>query len=284
MDLSADELKKSILSLLKLQEIDGLLFNLNEEEKLKPRELAELETEEQEIQKSYKVAERGFRQVERERRSFELRHITLMEDLKKAETKRKEVRNTKEEFSVAKEVENFQKKASDLKKLMEEKENLAAEKKKLVEEAKTKLDSVLEQLKTHQEKYKTRLSEVANEKSELEKRRNEYIETVNDEIFSMYERVQKLRRGSGVALVQSGVCTGCHVTLPPQLNQQLQKLSKLVTCSSCSRILFPANMVEDLGSSKDSGGSSGSENSSSEIEESSVNSSEVQQELKTSNA
>lgn len=244
MDLSHEELKQSILSLLKLQEIDGGLFLLNEEFEKPSKEIVDLEKNVSEAQKQLRLVERSYRQIERERRSYELRLITLQEDLKKSETKRKEVRNTKEEFSASKETENFQKKLQDLKKLMDEKTAVLDEKKAQVDEKTKTFEGLQAELNELTAAREARMGELAGQKEGLLKRRETHIGLVADQLFSMYERIQKLRRGSGVAVVKDGICTGCFVSLPPQLNQQLQKLESLITCSSCSRILFPESLLE----------------------------------------
>gem|GEM_PF-4258253 len=245
MDISSDELKQSILSLLRLQEIDGILFKLNQETKLPPSDLKELQAKIGEAQKTLRLAERAFRGFDRERRALELRRITLQEDLRKAEVKRKEVRNTKEEFSASKEIENFQKKTADIAKQIAEKDQLVAEKQKVLDEKKKKFEDVQAQLKECEDARTARVAEINAEKEDLLKKRDSYISKVNEDIFSMYERVQKLRRGSGVAVVRDGICTGCFVAVPPQTNSFLQRMDKLITCSSCSRILAPSRLLDE---------------------------------------
>ena len=106
------DLKQSILLLLKLQEIDEVLFKLGEEEQRPSPDFLTAKTQVEEADRNLRAADKAFREIERERRAYELRMITLREDLSKAEAKRRETRNTKEEFSASKDLENFQKKIS----------------------------------------------------------------------------------------------------------------------------------------------------------------------------
>jgi len=244
VDFTPEELKTSIRSLIKLQEIDGILFKLNEELKLPPGELVGIKNKSEETQKAMRNAERMFRAVDRERRAIELRLITLQEDLKRAETKRREVKNTKEEFSANKEFENFQRKLADFKKMLEEKESAVEEKQALLTEKKAEFEALEAKLKSLEETRNKRLEDLKYQLDEHNSKRREYISHVQGDIFSMYERVQKLRRGSGVALVKDGTCTGCFVSVPPQLSTNLAKLDRLITCSSCSRILYPEVLLE----------------------------------------
>ncbi|MDD5756941.1 MAG: C4-type zinc ribbon domain-containing protein [bacterium] len=38
--------------------------------------------------------------------------------------------------------------------------------------------------------------------------------------------------------MKNNSCGGCHMTLPPQVVNEVRKLDRLVLCESCSRILF----------------------------------------------
>ncbi|TVQ79282.1 MAG: hypothetical protein EA369_04940 [Bradymonadales bacterium] len=245
MEFEPAELKESILSLIRLQEIDALLFQLREKEREPAPDFLAAEKKLNEAQRDLKLAEKSEREIERERRSLELRHITLQEDVKKAEVKRREVRNTKEDFSAGRELENFQKKLIEVKKMLEEKTLATEERSKLTAEKKAAVEECQKLFQEHQDQRQKELAESSNETARLMKEREGYISKVNESIFSMYERVQKLRRGSGVAIVRDSICHGCFVEIPPQTRGNLKKLNQLITCSSCSRILFPESELPE---------------------------------------
>jgi len=243
MELSKEKLKESIESLLKLQEIDGQVFQLKAEEKSTPSDVAELQTKLNEADRQFKAADRGFREADRERRSLELRSLTLAEDVKKSENKRTEVRNTKEEFAAGKEVDSFKKKLHELKVALDEKTTLTQQRSTAKDEKQKLLTEVQEQMKTLQEARQARVAAIRSDIEKLDKQRAEYISRVESEVFDLYERVQKIRRGNGIALVHDEICTGCNVTVPPHTRLQLYKMTQIITCSGCSRILFPADEV-----------------------------------------
>lgn len=240
MEINPEKLKRSIESLLKLQEIDAQLFQISTEEKTLPPSYVETQARLNEAQKAYQISERGYRDLERERRSLELRSLTLAEDLKRSESKRRDVRNTKEEFAANKEFENFQKKVAETKKGFEEKTELASQKLKIKEEKQKLLESIQSEMKALEEARAQRLNELKITREKLSSQREDYITKVDEMVFSMYERIQKLRKGSGIALVKNSICMGCHVALPPQMVIRLDKLAEILTCPSCSRILFPS--------------------------------------------
>jgi len=238
LDISPEVLKRSIESLFRLQEIDAQLFQLNLEEKTIPPEYSEIQDKMAETLKAIKSIERSLRDVDRERRGFELRVLTLQEDLKKAEAKRRDVRNTKEEFAASKEHENFQKKLVETKKALTEKTELTTQKSQQLEEKQKAVKEFEEKFQGLDETRKSRMATLQAEKDKLIAQREAHISQVDEQIFSLYERVQRIRKGNGVALVQGLVCSGCHVSIPPHTRSRLEKMEEIITCPSCSRILY----------------------------------------------
>jgi len=241
VEISPEVLRKSVESLLKLQEIDAKLFQYRQESSVVPEEMVKAQSDLLEISKVVKSLDRGFKDVDRERRALELRSLTLAEDLKRAEAKRRDLRNTKEEFSANKEVDNFQKRVAETKKLLEEKTEISKQKTEARDAKQKENDELQTKVKQLEEARAKGLSDITSKIEELLKQRDQFISQVDDQVFSLYERVQKIRKGSGVALVKDSICTGCFVSLPPQTRMQLEKLTALITCPSCSRILFPQN-------------------------------------------
>jgi uncharacterized protein len=52
------------------------------------------------------------------------------------------------------------------------------------------------------------------------------------------------KRGYAVAPVIKGTCQGCHVALPPQLNNILARMQSIETCPRCSRLVYRKELLE----------------------------------------
>jgi predicted CXXCH cytochrome family protein len=52
-----------------------------------------------------------------------------------------------------------------------------------------------------------------------------------------YERTL-VKRGTALAPVLKGVCQGCHMAVPPQLNNILARMDSVEICPRCHRILY----------------------------------------------
>lgn len=53
------------------------------------------------------------------------------------------------------------------------------------------------------------------------------------------------KRGFAVAPVVKGSCQGCHMNVPPQLNNVLARMESLEVCPRCGRIIYRQDTVED---------------------------------------
>ena len=52
------------------------------------------------------------------------------------------------------------------------------------------------------------------------------------------------KKGYAVAPVVKGVCQGCHMTLPPQLNNILARMESIETCPRCARLVYRKELLE----------------------------------------
>lgn len=80
--------------------------------------------------------------------------------------------------------------------------------------------------------------ELGGRKREVEGSRAGLASKVRADILRAYNMVYT-RRGNGVADVIGGVCRGCHISLPPQLYNQILRAEKVHQCPNCQRILMP---------------------------------------------
>lgn len=55
--------------------------------------------------------------------------------------------------------------------------------------------------------------------------------------LAKYEQILKNRKGVAVSAMVGGICTGCHVRLRPNVEQQVRKADALTQCDNCQRIL-----------------------------------------------
>ena len=72
-------------------------------------------------------------------------------------------------------------------------------------------------------------------------RRHEVFITLPPQMASVYNRLaQRSRDGIAVAEVVGGSCSACFMKLRPQMQVELKTSDKIMTCESCTRILYIA--------------------------------------------
>ncbi|MBP6004823.1 MAG: hypothetical protein KA746_15435 [Pyrinomonadaceae bacterium] len=85
-------------------------------------------------------------------------------------------------------------------------------------------------------------AQMKKDKSEFDaqsKRRQEAFATLPARLASVYDRMaQRSRDGIAVAEVVNGSCSACFMSLRPQMQVNVKKGDEIITCESCSRILY----------------------------------------------
>jgi predicted nucleic acid-binding Zn-ribbon protein len=72
----------------------------------------------------------------------------------------------------------------------------------------------------------------------LKQQRDSIGAQIQEPVMEVYERARKSRRGIAMAEARSEICQECHVRIRPQLFQEIKRNDSIITCESCSRILF----------------------------------------------
>ncbi|MBN1545791.1 MAG: hypothetical protein JW902_03940 [Syntrophaceae bacterium] len=64
---------------------------------------------------------------------------------------------------------------------------------------------------------------------------------IDSALLKKYETIKNINMGLAVVPAWKEVCQGCHMNIPPQLYNELQKTVQLITCPNCNRILYWEN-------------------------------------------
>ncbi|MFO7708927.1 MAG: C4-type zinc ribbon domain-containing protein [Desulfobacterales bacterium] len=96
----------------------------------------------------------------------------------------------------------------------------------------------LEQVQQETAASAVRLAEVQSQADEISRR-------LAPELLALYRRIRD-RKPDGIAVsaVRAAVCGGCHVNIPPQMYNEMQRRDRLKNCPNCDRIIFWENDEE----------------------------------------
>jgi predicted nucleic acid-binding Zn-ribbon protein len=114
-----------------------------------------------------------------------------------------------------------------------------------VEDLEKNREILLKELAEAESMFATRVAGLKGENSSLEKKkenllteRGAAVQNVDASFLERYEALRKTKRGLAVAVVTDQACTACGSTLTPADWQAARSPQRLVTCSSCGRILY----------------------------------------------
>ena len=161
--------------------------------------------------------------------------------LERANRNLKNAQNQKEYETAMREADALQKQISTF-------ETQALEKMTEIEEVEKVLAERSEEINGLEANRTSALSkfdaEVAKDREEFEaesKKRHEVFITLPPQMASVYNRLaQRSRDGIAVAEVINGSCSACFMKLRPQMQVELKTSDRIITCESCTRILYVA--------------------------------------------
>ena len=82
-----------------------------------------------------------------------------------------------------------------------------------------------------------RIKECVSQRTAVAATREEKAAVLKPDLLSEYSRILA-RRGTALAEAKDGACTMCHVKLRAQVFVDVKRNDAIITCSSCSRIMF----------------------------------------------
>lgn len=163
--------------------------------------------------------------------------------LKAAQSKLQASKNSKEFGAASREVENKRKSISDreseLKKVSEASSASTAQL-----ESRTKdVDGLRTELANSEAAMADQVGALQAQLAEAKAARDAARAQVDPKWLKIYDSLAQ-KRGYAVAPVVKGVCQGCHVALPPQLNNILARMESIETCPRCSRLVYRKELLE----------------------------------------
>ena len=228
----------SIDRLAALQDIDRQLREKTELAQTLQAEVSQLENE-------LALQRESTRSVQTERDAVDARRRELEAHLDSEEAKMKDrrmrlnrVRNEKELLALRREIEvgkeANQQTEEELYRVLESAEALstaAAEAEKVVAE----MEAVsAEKIAERRVRINASLTEVAAERDH----RDRLAQALDIQLRQKYEQIFQRRGGTAVVEVRGGTGQGCHINLPPQFFNELQRSRDVRLCPNCHRILF----------------------------------------------
>jgi uncharacterized protein len=231
-------LKDNIKKLIMLQKCDNKIKAIQTKRDLVPVRIKKLEETFEETSSIYKSRFDKLESLEKERRALEKDVQDIESRAAKSQDKLSHIKSNKEYTAALKEIAEIEKekgkKEDQILQMMEEIESLKAE----CNEIKGEQEKLKGEFDEEKKEIENELLELDKEVEELMTQRTGYNDAVDQKILKTYDMLRDRRAGVAVSSVVSGICQGCHLEIPPQKYNELQRCNEMMSCPHCNRLIY----------------------------------------------
>ena len=224
--------------LIRLQKIDGAIRARQEEKKKLPELLAALERKSDANKAELDNVREALETAQKSKRD---RDRTLEEGAQKVEklkSRTPDIKTNKEYTALLKEIETVEQEnktiEDDILKLMEKIDAATAEIKnaegRSAQEA-AAIDAERKQLEENMAKLEAELAADGRARDEIASR-------IDAALLAKYQKRYVAQGGRVVVEVRGESCSGCFMSIPPQIFVNVKKNAEIITCPNCQRILY----------------------------------------------
>ena len=224
--------------LIHLQEIDGTIRARREEKRKLPELLAELERKSEankaeldRVRESLEAAQKGKRERDRDLEE-------AGQKVEKLKSRTPDIKTNKEYTALLKEIETVEQEnkaiEEDILKLMEKIDAAAGE----IKNAESRSTEEAAAIAAEQKQLEESIAKVEAELVAIERERSELAARIEAPLLAKYQKRAAALSGKVVVEARSESCSGCFMSIPPQLFVNIKKNTEVLTCPHCSRILY----------------------------------------------
>lgn len=231
--------KDQIKALVKLQQIEIDTHNLKTQLGNVDRRLEALDKRRLDFKQDIDEQQTEIEELNQKYRSYESDVRLNLDNIKKSEAKLSSVKTNKEYQSSLKEIDDLKAKISTLEDEMiefldrlEGAENTLQTKMKAYSELQTQINSEKERIDQETEEAKRQIENLTAEWKLI----SAGIDATLIETYNQTKSTQS--NAVAIAAVIDAVCQGCHMNIPPQMYNELQRGDNLTKCPICQRLIY----------------------------------------------
>ena len=226
-----------LAELKELQSIDLSLHEMNTQLIEIPKQLSQLETKFAEIKAAHEDHHQALKELELLKKQDELDLQTTIEHLKDKEARLYAIKTQKEYQAALTEITD----AKNENKAREDRILVHMEQFEDLSKKSTQLDGDFadkeKSFNDETQALKAREAKLHSQATEVESKRPAIAAQIDKLVMRQYMFVQK-NYPNALVEVLKGRCTGCHLSVPPQLFNEVLKQQKMQSCPSCHRLLY----------------------------------------------
>jgi predicted nucleic acid-binding Zn-ribbon protein len=231
-------MEEQLSLLIQLQEIDAKIRATVAQKNRLPETLATLERRRASLNEDLDKAQEALLTAQKNKRDRDKDLEAGVQKAEKLRTRSSEIKNNKEYQAVLKEIEAAEQEnkaiEDDILGLMEKIDaaagHITASEQRAKEEA--------AEIQAEQKQQEAALVKLEEELKAIEEERQKAMVRIPKPVLSQYQRLLGTKAGIAIAEARGESCSGCYMSIPPQVYVNVKKNESVITCPNCGRILY----------------------------------------------
>ena len=236
-------MEEQLSLLIQLQEIDAKLRSLTERQNHLPEMLAALEQRRAAGKADLEQVKENLQTAQKNKRDRDKDLEAGAQKVEKLRARTSEIKTNKEYQAMLKEIETAEQEnkkiEDDILALMEKIDAAGA----LITAAETRLREEEASISAEQKQHEADFAKVEEELKEVDRARQTLVGQVQPAMLTHYQNLLATKAGVAMAEARGESCSGCYMSIPPQVFVNVKKNESIITCPNCHRILYYKEMT-----------------------------------------
>lgn len=238
-------MKKQILFLVELQNIDLEIDEFMRRKINLPEAIERLDEELKTVEQTLEEDGQRLERLKVDHKTKETALKNSIDNARKTKGRLLEVKTNKEYEATLKEIDTVNEKSSAIEDeiihILEEIDRVSEDLK--VKEKKT--NDCRFSCEERKKRFEEELNSIDSALTDVLKRRDIVRSRVQEQLLKKFDVIKNRKHGRAVVPARKEVCYGCHMNIPPQMYNELQKSDRLILCPHCERIIYWEGVSDD---------------------------------------
>ncbi len=237
-------MEEQLSLLIRLQEIDTEIKTLAARKDQLPKMLAGLEQKREANQENLNSVKNGLLEAQKKKRDRDQALEAGAQKVERLKARTSEIKTNKEYQALLKEIETAElenKSIEDEILLHMEKIDGAAAAIAAAEKESREVEAGIVQ---EQQLYEAAMAKAAEDLRAAEQKKQELASRIQPAVLAPYQRLLANKSGTAIVEVRGESCSGCFMSIPPQVFVNVKKNESIINCPQCGRILYYKEAIE----------------------------------------
>ena len=231
--------QEQITSLVKLQKIEIESSSIKKHLSTVDQRIEELDKKLLDFNQTIEEQKSLINELNEKYRTYESDLQMHLDRIKKSEAKLSSVKTNKEYQSSLKEIDALENINSKIEDDMIEFLDRIEEAENVLKAKTTEFSELETQMKTEKEIIQKEAEEGRHRLGNLDAEWETVSGDIEAEVLATYNQIKENQAYKiGIVAVKDAVCQGCHMNIPPQMYNELQRGDSLKRCPLCERIIY----------------------------------------------